>query len=116
MSEETKRTVLCGASAYDCKYYVNEKFAGLPPAVLKELKILCTLVSEEVGGVFTIWFEADGSVALETEYEENDIYYDEVTSGLMVREVRSKRSELFSALETYYKIFILKEKLDDSND
>ncbi|MDR0220374.1 MAG: DUF6145 family protein [Lachnospiraceae bacterium] len=110
MNNET-RTALCGASAYDCKYYVNEQFSGLPPAVLKELRILCTLFTEEVGGVFTVWFESDGSVSLETEHEENDIYYDEVTSGLMVREVRSKRGELFAALETYYKVFVKGKKL-----
>ncbi|MCL2051461.1 MAG: DUF6145 family protein [Lachnospiraceae bacterium] len=104
-----KRTSLCGANAYETKYYLNEQFSGLPSAVLDELKILCVLFTEEVGGIFTIWFEADGTIALETEYEESDIYYDEISSGLMVHEVRKKRRELFESLEIYYKTFILKE-------
>ena len=102
------RTVLCGASAYETKYYLNEQFAGLPSAILDELKILCVLFTEEVGGIFTIWFEEDGTISLETEFEENDIYYDQVSSGLMVREVRKKREELFESLEMYYRIMILK--------
>jgi len=104
------RTILCGASAYETKYHLNEQFSGLPKAILDELKILCVLFTEEVGGVFTIWFEADGTITLETEFDEDDIYYDEVSSGLMVSEVRRKRQELFESLELYYRTFILKEQ------
>lgn len=109
-----ERIILCGANAYESKYYINERFAGgVPTAVLNELKILCVLFTEEVGGIFTIWFEPDGSVTLETEFEENDIYYDEVSSGLMIREVRNKRQELFESLEMYYRTIILKENPHD---
>ncbi|MCL2719263.1 MAG: DUF6145 family protein [Lachnospiraceae bacterium] len=107
-----ERTVLCGANAYETKYHLNEQFSGLPTAILDELKILCVLFTEEVGGIFTIWFEADGTVTLETAYEDDDFYYDEVSSGLMIREVRNKRRELFESLEMYYRTFILKEKLN----
>ena len=61
MSEE-KRTVLCGANAYEMKYYFNEQFNGIPESVKNELHILCVLFTEEVGGVFTIAFEEDGTV------------------------------------------------------
>ena len=75
----------------------------------EELHIICVLFTEEVGGVFTIGFEEDGNVVLETEAEESDIYYDEVGSGLLVSEVRRNRQELFESLRLYYKVFILKE-------
>lgn len=106
---EEKKIVLCGASAYEKKYYFNEQFNGIPESVKEELHIICVLFTEEVGGVFTIGFEEDGNVVLETEAEESDIYYDEVGSGLLVSEVRRNRQELFESLRLYYKVFILKE-------
>ena len=112
MSEE-KKTVLCGANAYEMKYYFNEQFNGIPESVKNELHILCVLFTEEVGGVFTIAFEEDGTVVLETNADDDDIYYDEVSSGLMVAEVRRRRRELFESLELYYRVFVLKEELGD---
>lgn len=108
---EEKKIVLCGASAYEKKFYFNEQFNGIPESVKEELHIICVLFTEEVGGVFTIAFEEDGNVILETEAEESDIYYDEVGSGLLVGEVRRNRQELFESLRLYYRVFILKEDL-----
>lgn len=103
------KTVLCGASAYEMKYYFNEKFNNIPESVKEELHILCVLFTEEVGGVFTIAFEKDGNVVLETDADEDDIYYDEISSGLMVGEVRRRRQELFETLSLYYRVFVLRE-------
>lgn len=108
-----RNTVLCGANAYEMKYYFNEKFNGIPEAVKDELHILCVLFTEEVGGVFTIAFEEDGNVVLETDADEDDIYYDEISSGLMVSEVRRRRQELFETLSLYYRVFILKEDISE---
>ena len=107
MSEE--RVVLCGANAYEQKYYFNEAFAKIPESIKDELHIICVLFTEEVGGVFTIVFEEDGSVSMETNADEDDIYYDEISSGLLISEIRRKRQELFEALQLYYRVFILKE-------
>ena len=109
---DEKKTVLCGANAYEMKYYFNQQFNGIPESIKEELHILCVLFTEEVGGVFTIAFEENGNVVLETNADEDDIYYDEISSGLMVGEVRRRRQELFESLSLYYKIFILKEGLD----
>ncbi len=106
--DETK-VVLCGANAYEQKYYFNEEFKGIPDSIKDELRIICTLFTEEVGGVFTIAFEGDGSVILETDAEENDIYYDEISSGLLVGEIRRKRQELLESLSLYYQVFIKHE-------
>lgn len=110
---DSKKTVLCGASAYEMKYYFNEQFNGIPESVKNELHILCVLFTEEVGGVFTIAFDEDGSVLLETDADEDDIYYDEISSGLMVVEVRRKRQELFESLQLYYRVFVLQEDIED---
>lgn len=108
---EDNRVVLCGANAYDMKYYFNEQFNGIPESIKNELHIICVLFTEEVGGIFTIVFEEDGSVSMETNAEEDDIYYDEISSGLLIGEVRRKRQELFESLSLYYKVFVLKEDL-----
>lgn len=108
MSEQEK-TVLCGANSYEMKYYFNEDFHGLPEAVKDELHILCVLFTEEVGGIFTISFDAQGGVLLETNAEDDDIYYDEISSGLMIGEVQRKRRELLESLSLYYRIFVLHE-------
>lgn len=108
-----EKTVLCGANAYEMKYYFNEQFNGLPESVREELRILCVLFTEEVGGVFTIAFEEDGNVLLETNADDDDIYYDEISSGLMVTEVRRRRQELFESLSLYYRVFILKEDVSE---
>lgn len=101
--------VLCGANSYEMKYYFNEQFNGIPESIKKELHILCVLFTEEVGGVFTIGFDEEGGVLLETRADDDDIYYDEISSGLMVSEVRRKRQELLESLSLYYRIFILHE-------
>lgn len=108
---EEERIVLCGANAYEQKYYFNEKFAAIPDSIKEELHVICVLFTEEVGGVFTIVFEKDGSVSLETDAEEDDLLYDEISSGLMIREIRRKRQEMLESLSLYYRVFILKEDI-----
>lgn len=113
------KTVLCGANAYEMKYYFNEQFNGISDSIKEELHIICVLFTEEVGGVFTIAFEEDGTVVMETNADDDDIYYDEISSGLLVSEVRRNRQELFESLSLYYRVFILKEDvtalLDEEN-
>ena len=111
MGEE--RIVLCGANAYEQKYYFNERFKSIPESIQEELHIICVLFTEEVGGIFTIVYEPDGSVSLETQAEEDDIYYDEISSGLLIGEIRRKREELLESLSLYYRVFVLKEDVSD---
>lgn len=108
-----KRIVLCGANAYEQKYYFNEQFAGIPEFIKEELHVICVLFTEEVGGIFTIVFEEDGSITLETNAEDDDLLYDEISSGLLVGEIRRNRQEMLEALQLYYRVFILHEKFED---
>ncbi len=110
---EGKRVVLCGANAYDKKYYFNKDFDGIPDSVKDELHIICVLFTEEVGGIFTFVFEEDGSLIMETDAEEDDIYYDEISSGLLIREIRRNKQELLESLSLYYRVFVLKEDVSD---
>lgn len=108
-----ERIVLCGANAYEQKYYFNERFKSIPQSIQEELHIICVLFTEEVGGIFTIVYEPDGSVSLETQTEEDDIYYDEISSGLLIGEIRRNREELLESLSLYYRVFVLKEDVSD---
>ncbi len=105
------RVVLCGANAYEQKYYFNEQFAGIPDSIKEELHIICVLFTQEVGGIFTIEFDKNGNVSMRTEYADDDFLYDEIGSGLLVGEVKRRRQELFESLRIYYRIFILHEDM-----
>ena len=98
---ESRNMVLCAANAYEQKYYFNEQFQGIPESVKEELRILCVLFTQEVGGVFAIAFEEDGNVVLET------------NADLLVGEIRRRRQELFESLQIYYRVFILKEDVSE---
>lgn len=107
------RMVLCGANAYEKKYFFNEKFNGLPQSIKDDLHIICVLFTEEVGGVLTMVYEKDGTLELETDADEGDLLYDEISSGLLIKEILTKKQELFESLTLYYKVFILKQDMGD---
>lgn len=108
-----EKIVLCGANAYEQKYYFNEQFKGIPQSIQDELHIICVLFTTEVGGIFTIVFEPDGTLAFETDAAEEDILYDEISSGLLIGEIRRQRQELLESLSLYYRVFILHEDMSE---
>ena len=109
---DENKIVLCGANAYEKKYYFNEEqFKMIPESIKEELHIICVLFTEEVGGIFTIVFEEDGSIAMETNAADDDLLYDEISSGLLVGEIRRNRQEMLESLQLYYRVFILHEDI-----
>lgn len=104
---DTSNVILCGANSYEQKYYFNEKFAKLPESIKEELHIICVLFTEEVGGAFMIGFDEDGTLILITDADEGDLLYDEIGAGLLVKEVRKRKEDLFASLEMFYKSFVL---------
>ena len=104
-----EKIVLCGANAYDKKYYFNQQFDKIPDSIKDELHIICVLFTEEVGGIITLAFDEEGTLVIETNAADEDYYYDEVSSGLLVREIRRKKQELFESLSLYYRVVILGE-------
>ncbi|MCR4589019.1 MAG: DUF6145 family protein, partial [Lachnospiraceae bacterium] len=104
-----EKVILCAANAYDKKYYFNPSFEKMPDSVKDELHIICVLFTEEVGGIFTIAFDEEGEVIMETNAAAEDALYDEVSSGLLISKIRNTRQELFQSLQLFYRVFILKE-------
>ena len=109
------QVVLCGASAYEQKYYLNEDFKSLPSQVQDELKIMCVLFTEDVGGVLSLEFDENGNLELNTSADEGDLLYDEIGSVLKIKQMQQEKQELFESLETYYKVFFLGEDIEDDN-
>lgn len=110
MTEE--KVVLCGANAYERKYYFNEQFNRLPDSVKEEVHIICVLFTEEVGGIFTMVFDEDGELTFEVMAAPEDLLYDEVGSALLVKEIQRKKQELLKSLSLYYRVVILKEDMN----
>lgn len=111
---EQEHVVLCGASAYEEKFYLNQEFAALPDAIKDELKIMCVLYTQDVGGVLTLEYEEDGSLYFRTENMEGDYSYDEIGSVLKIKELQRTKKELLEALEMYYRVFCLGESYEEA--
>lgn len=105
------KVVLCASSSYDQKYYLNEDFNGLPEAIKDELKIMCVLYTEDVGGILTLEFDDDGTLLFKVSNDEGDLFFDEIGSVLKIKDLQIKKSELLESLELYYKVFFLGESL-----
>ena len=108
----SETTVLCAASAYEEKYYLNPAFSKLPEDIQKELKIISVLFTEEIGGIFIMEFDPDGNLQFKTEARDSDYSYDEIGSALMIKEIQKSRRELLEELELFYKVVFLKQKVE----
>lgn len=101
--------VLCVSNAYEKKYYLNEDFEALPKAIKDELKIMCVLFTEDVGGILSLVYEEDGTLLFRVDADEGDLLYDEIGSALLIKKLQEEKKELLESLEVYFKVFFLGE-------
>ena len=106
-----EKIVLCGANSYDRKFYLNPDFEALPDSIKDELKIMCVLYTEDVGGILTLVFEEDGELMFEVTTEDNDLLFDEIGSHLKIKELQRTKKELLESLQLYYSVFFLGEEV-----
>ena len=104
-----EEVVLCGASAYYKKFYLSEDLEGLPQGIQDELKILCVLYTEDVGGTLELVFDEEGNLHFRTDADEGDLLYDEIGSILKIKQIQKEKRELLESLEMYFKVFFLGE-------
>ncbi len=104
MAEET--IVLCGANAYEEKYYLDGRFSRLPAQIKEELQIMCVLFTHDVGGIFLVEFDRDGRLQFKTEAAQGDYTYDEIGAALKIKEIQRTKEELLRSLELYYQIVV----------
>lgn len=108
--------VLCAASSYEQKYYLNPEFESLPEAVKQELQIMCVLYTADVGGVLLLVFDENGNLELKVEHNEGDFSFDEIGSVLKIKELQNTKEELFKSLEMFYKVFCLGEEMEEETE
>ncbi|RGI25589.1 Uncharacterised protein [[Ruminococcus] torques] len=108
--------VLCAASSYEQKYYLNPEFESLPEAVKQELQIMCVLYTADVGGVLLLVFDENGNLELKVEHNEGDYSFDEIGSVLKIKELQNTKEELFKSLEMFYKVFYLGEEMEEETE
>ena len=106
--------VLCAASAYEEKFYLNPEFDQLPESVRQELQIMCVLYTADVGGILMLVFDDAGNLELKVEHNEDDFAFDEIGSVLKIKEMQREQEELFESLEMFYRVFCLGE--DDEEE
>lgn len=103
------KVVLCASSAYEKKFWLNEDFQALPEQIKQELKIMCVLFTEDIGGILSLEFEEDGTLLMRVDSEESDYLYDEIGSVLKIKQLQREKAELLEAVELYYRVFFLGE-------
>lgn len=107
------RIVLCGASAYEQKYYFNRDFSALSKEVQDELHIMCVLFTEDVGGILTLEFSEEGKLEFKVEALDADARFDEIGSALKIKELQRTKRELLESLELFYRVFFLGEDVEE---
>lgn len=113
MAMYDEKITLCGASAYEQKFYFNEDFAALPDSIKSELQIMCVMYTEEIGGVLTLEFDEEGNLEFRVEALESDAMFDDIGSVLRIKQLRVEKEELLEALELYYRVFFLGEDMEE---
>ena len=116
--------VLCVSNAYEKKYYLNQDFNGLPEHIRNELKIMCVLFTEDVGGIMMLEYDENGTLQISEDVvasvaaaavlevegaAEEDILYDEIGAALKIKQIRNEKADLLQSLELYFKVFFLDE-------
>ena len=104
---QQENVVQCAASAYEEKFYLNPEFDALPEGIKEDLQIISVLFTADVGGVLIMEFAPEGELQLRVDVAEEDILFDEIGSGLKIRQIQRERAELFESLEMYYRVFFL---------
>ena len=104
--------VLCAASAYEQKYYFNGIFSQIPGDVKDQLRIICVLFTEDIGGIILFVFDEEGHLQIRTQAKDSDYQYDEIGAVLAVKEIQRQRRDMLHGLELYYRAVFLHENLD----
>ena len=107
-----EKVVICGANAYEQKYYFNKDFDKIPESMQEELHIICVLFTEDIGGIILFVFDEEGNLQIRTQAKESNYNYDEIGAALEVKEIQRQRRDMLHGLELYYRAVFLHQDLD----
>ena len=102
-----ENVVLCGANSYEEKYYFNRDFDSLPKEVKDELRILCVLYTEDIGGILLLEFDPEGTLSFKVVSDPGDYLFDEIGRALKIKQYQTEKRELLESLELYYRTFFM---------
>ena len=105
-------TVLCAASSYDQKFYLNPLFSKLPQEIKDDLKIVSVMFVEDNGGIFLMKFDRNRKLVMMTEAKESDYNYDDIGVGMSIRAIQKKRTRMLQEITLYYRAVICGETLE----
>lgn len=78
-------------------------------SIKDELKIMCVLFTEDIGGIITLEFTEDGTLEFKVMCDDYDVTFDDIGCGLKIKQLQTEKRDLLESLETFYKIFVLGE-------
>lgn len=58
-------------------------------------------------------FDKDGNLLFEVNAHEEDILYDEISSGLLIREIKRSKQDMLVSLSTYFKAVFLNKDINE---
>lgn len=61
----------------------------------------------DIGGILQLVFDEEGNLEFRTACNEDDLLYDDIGSGLKIKELRQKNEDLLRGLELYYKVILI---------
>lgn len=86
-----ENVVLCASSAYEKKFYLNEAFDKLPEDIKNELKIMCVLFTEEVGGILTLEFDENGTLLFKTKPMKMTCSMMTLACGMLIKKLQYEK-------------------------
>lgn len=102
-----ENVVLCASNSYEKKYYFNPDFDRLPEDIKNELKIMCVLLQRK-SAEYLIWnLTRRGNLLFKSTADEEDLLYDDIACGLLVKKNQYEKRDLLESLEMFYKVFFL---------
>ena len=66
---------------------------------------MCVLFTEDVGGILFLEFTPEGNLEFRVEAEDQDYLFDEIGSGLKIRQYQREKKELLESLELFSFLF-----------
>lgn len=108
----SEKIVLCGSNSYEQKYYLNPDFEKLPESIKEELRVMCVLFTNDIGGILTLEYQEDGSLMFNVMCDEGDLLFDEIGCELKMKQIQQTRQDLLASLEMYFKVFFLGEEIE----
>ena len=74
---------------------------------------MCVLFTGGCGRHFSSGIHPEGNLEFRVEAEDQDYLFDEIGSGLKIRQYQREKKELLESLELFYRVVFRGDKLED---